>query len=151
MTWDSWKLMAHLLLSMKMLNVTVLGKKTYTTIWNHTLSNWLSIPICENKTFNHFCRGKVKHSFIGMSSDIGKDLEIPYKPTLASPVTINIKLPTLFRRGSASDDEIERIHKFLVKGWVVVRCKFVKSWFWQLNFQIEVALLFPRQFVLLTE
>ena len=58
----------------------------------------------------------MKHSFIGMSSDIGKDLEIPYKPTLASPVTINIKLPTLFRRGSASDDEIERIHKFLVKG-----------------------------------
>ena len=37
------------------------------------------------------------------------------KSSLAIPITLKIKLPTLFRRGSSNDDEIERVKKFLIE------------------------------------
>ena len=67
-------------------------------------------------------RGKVKHSLIGIKNSVGKDLEIPYKPNLAVPVTITFKMPTLFSRSRSNDDEIDRMRTFFEdeKGSVAV-------------------------------
>ena len=47
-----------------------------------------------------------------MKSSVGKDLEIPYRPAVAIPITLNFKLPILFSRSRANDNEIERVKSF---------------------------------------
>ena len=49
---------------------------------------------------------------MGMKSSVGKDLEVPYKPKPGVPVTINLKLPTLFSRSRVNDDQLERVKNF---------------------------------------
>ena len=57
-------------------------------------------------------RGKTKSSFESMSKIVGKDLTIPYKPSMSSPFTLTMRLPTLFSRSSSKDDEIEHVRDF---------------------------------------
>lgn len=47
-----------------------------------------------------------------MKTSVGKDLKVPYIPAIALPLTISFKLPVLFRRGRAKDNEIDRIKSF---------------------------------------
>ena len=65
--------------------------------------------------FHSYVRGKMKNSLMGFSSSFGNDLEIPYKPYLALPITVNFKLPTLFSRSSSRDDDIDRLKRFFME------------------------------------
>ncbi len=50
-----------------------------------------------------------------MNSNLGEDLEIPYRPFVSIPLILNFKLPALFTRSRAQDNQIEQVKSFFQK------------------------------------
>lgn len=57
----------------------------------------------------------MKHTLIGLDLSFGEDLEIPYRPFVSIPITINFKMPTLMSRSQSSDNQIQMVKDFFSK------------------------------------
>ena len=86
-------------------------------------SSWQQNIYHDLKTFK---KTKTTESLIGFDSSVGKDLHIPYRPTLSLPITVIFKMPTFLSRASSLDDKLIRLtvskkshQKSPVKGNVV--------------------------------
>ena len=62
-----------------------------------------------------FIKTKTTGSLIGFDSSVGKDLHIPYRPSLSLPITVIFKMPTFLSRTSSLDDKLIRLSVFQPK------------------------------------
>ena len=75
-------------------------------------SSWQQNIYHDLKTFK---KTKTRGSLIGFDSSVGKDLHIPYRPTLSVPITVIFKMPTFLSRASSLDDKLIRLSVFQPK------------------------------------